>query len=36
MWPEGYGLSVDPGGADGVDFAPEQVIWLLSYGLEDR
>lgn len=30
MWPQGYGLSVDPGGAGGVELAPEQVPWLLS------
>jgi SseB protein N-terminal domain len=29
MWPEGYGLSVNPGGDDGIDLPPEQVILLL-------
>jgi len=34
MWPEGYGLSVNPGGDDGIELPPEQVILLLTFSSE--
>jgi len=35
MWPEGYGLSVNPGGDDGLELPPEQVILLLAVSAEE-
>jgi hypothetical protein len=29
-WPEGYGLAVNPGSDDGIDFDPEQVLLLFA------
>lgn len=30
-WPEGYGLSVNPGGADGITVGADEVLLLLSF-----
>jgi hypothetical protein len=35
MWPEGFGLSVNPGGDDGIELPPEQVILLLAFSSEE-
>lgn len=34
MWPEGYGLRVNPGGADGIELSAEQVLPLLAFTSE--
>jgi hypothetical protein len=31
-WPEGWNLSVDPDGDNPLEFAAEQVPWLLGFG----
>ena len=31
MWPEGCGLTVNPGGDDGIELAADQVLWLLGF-----
>jgi hypothetical protein len=31
-WPDGHGLSVNPGGDDGIELAADQVVWLLTVG----
>ncbi len=31
VWPEGHGITVNPGGLDGITLAPDEVLWLLSF-----
>jgi hypothetical protein len=31
VWPEGYGITVNPGGPDGITLGADEVLWLLSF-----
>ena len=31
VWPEGHGITVNPGGPDGITLAADEVPWLLSF-----
>lgn len=31
MWPEGYGITVNPGGDDSIELPADQILWLLGF-----